>query len=282
MILIKTAIEIYHLTARFRTQGKKLGFVPTMGALHDGHMGLISNSLQQNGATICSIFVNPTQFNDPSDFEKYPISIEKDILLLERSGCDILFLPNVLEVYPTGVGSSAQYDLGQLETVLEGQFRPGHFQGVCQVVDRLLQIIQPNRIYLGQKDFQQCLVVQKMMEGHHPSIEMVTVATKRELNGLAMSSRNLRLSEASRQKAGAIFEALMYIKNNWGKKSVKALIDDAGKQIEQAGFDKIDYIAIVRKADLTAITQWEADTSTLVLVAAFIDGVRLIDNLSLS
>lgn len=273
---------MYNFSSQLRAQGKKLGFVPTMGALHAGHMKLISNSLGQNNTTVCCIFVNPTQFNDSNDFEKYPITIEKDLLQLERSGCDILFLPTVFEIYPSGTSNLVHYELGRLETVLEGKFRPGHFQGVCQVVDRLLEIVNPSRIYMGQKDFQQCLVVQKMLDVRHPNIEMIKVPIQREHNGLAMSSRNIRLSESAKKSALTIFEVLTNIKYNWGKKAVENLIQEASLQIENAGFEKIDYVSIVEAKDLEELVIWDANIPAVALVAAFIDGVRLIDNLSIS
>ena len=197
-----------------RKQGKKYGFVPTMGALHAGHISLINDSKKASDLTVCSIFVNPTQFNDPKDFEKYPITIEKDIAMLEAAGCDILFLPEVAEMYPGGTSTSIHYELGYLETILEGHYRPGHFQGVCMIVHRLLDIVKPDNLYIGQKDYQQSMVIKKLIEltGMKELVDLNISPTLREAGGLAMSSRNMRLTEQERVKATAIYKTLHLIK----------------------------------------------------------------------
>src|SRR5688572_10485824 len=212
MILFKKAAD---LSKWFETQRKNngtLGFVPTMGALHSGHLSLIDRSKKENRITAASIFINPTQFNDPKDFEKYPISIEKDIDLLEKTGCDILFLPSVKEIYPGGTATKKHYDLGFLETVLEGKYRPGHFQGVCMVVERLLNIVQPGNLYLGQKDYQQCMVIKRLSELMTLPITVNICPTLREPGGLAMSSRNMRLGPGEREKAVTIYQCLLLAK----------------------------------------------------------------------
>src|SRR5215212_8351624 len=163
MIIFKTPDALSGHINQQKKSGKKIGFVPTMGALHEGHLSLIGVAKKPNDLTICSIFVNPTQFNNPEDFKLYPVTIEKDIEQLIRAGCDILFLPSVDEMYPAG-HSKKHYPLGRIETILEGYYRPGHFQGVCQIVDRLLDIVRPDNLYLGQKDFQQCMVIRKLLQ----------------------------------------------------------------------------------------------------------------------
>ncbi|HNA16252.1 MAG TPA: pantoate--beta-alanine ligase, partial [Ferruginibacter sp.] len=214
MIIFKKAADIGIFLQQKRQKNPKTGFVPTMGALHQGHISLIESACSENDLVVCSIFVNPTQFNDPKDFQNYPITIENDIDLLEKAGCDALFLPAVEEMYPAGLENKKTYALGYLETVLEGRYRPGHFQGVCQVVHRLLTIVPADRLYLGQKDFQQCMVIRKMIELENLPIETVICPTLRETDGLAMSSRNMRLDKEAREKAVEISRTLLHIKSS--------------------------------------------------------------------
>ena len=264
-----------------KNEQKKTGFVPTMGALHEGHISLIEQSRHETDITACSIFVNPTQFNDPGDFEKYPVALEKDIYLLEKHHTDILFLPSVHEIYPSGSHSSIHYNLGYLENILEGFYRPGHFQGVCQVVDRLLAIMKPHTMWLGQKDYQQYMVIKKMAEDYHPDVTIKTGNTLREANGLAMSSRNMRLTRDAREKAGAIYRALLFIKKNIHVVEIPELKMRASDMIMHSGFAKIDYIEICNSSTLHPVTHVDNDTTLIALAAAFIEGVRLIDNMQL-
>lgn len=281
MILIKEAKRLEDHLSAVRQKGQTIGFVPTMGALHQGHLSLISQCKTASGYTVSSIFVNPTQFNDPGDFEKYPVTIEQDILLLERSGCDVLFLPDIKEIYPNQPNKPVSFDLGYLDAILEGYYRPGHFQGVCQVVSRLLGIIQPDMLFMGQKDYQQCMVVKKLIEITHSKTDLVVCNTSRELSGLAMSSRNMRLSSIEKEKALAIYHTLQWLKTNIKAGPVKKLIEAGKEQISKAGFEKIDYIAIARADNLQLIAEWDGQTPIIALVAAFLNGVRLIDNLVL-
>lgn len=283
MILFKTIEPFREYLEKASLHNKKIGFVPTMGALHPGHLSLVQASKQATDITVCSIFVNPTQFNDPRDFEKYPITIEQDILLLEKQGCDVLFLPSVQEIYPGGTTGGKVYQLGYLETILEGSFRPGHFQGVCQVVERLFTIVQPDLAFFGQKDYQQCMVIRKLLEltGLDKTITIHIIPTLRETSGLAMSSRNMRLSEEDKQRATAIYQALLYIQQHLAKESIPTLIAKTQAQLLQAGFEKIDYVAIANADTLEPVESWNGKTSLVALVAAFLGGVRLIDNLVL-
>ena len=212
MLLFRKSVDLNAYLNEQRRQGISIGFVPTMGALHAGHISLIEQSREEAGITVSSIFVNPTQFNDSKDFEKYPVTTDSDINQLEATGCDVLFLPAVREIYPQGTSHLEHYELGYLETILEGKFRPGHFQGVCQVVERLLKMVQPHFLFLGQKDYQQCMVIKKMMVDLNIKTTLHIVPTQREANGLAMSSRNQRLNENARIKATAIFKALSFVK----------------------------------------------------------------------
>lgn len=281
MILFKTIDELKKYIINKRSADIRIGFVPTMGALHAGHLSLIRASKKDTGLTVCSIFVNPTQFNDPSDYQQYPVTIEQDIRLLEQEGCDVLFLPEVKEIYPNDF-QKKQYELGALETYLEGEYRPGHFQGVCQVVDRLLTIVEPDQLFLGRKDYQQCMVIAELIRqtGKHTTLQIVP--TMRENSGLAMSSRNLRLSEADRAKATAIYQTLQWIKTTIQPGPTEPISANAGKMLMDAGFDKIDYISIAHAQNLEHIEHWDGQTPLVALAAAFLSGVRLIDNISLT
>jgi pantoate--beta-alanine ligase len=255
------------------------GFVPTMGALHEGHISLIRQSLLVSSTTVISIFVNPSQFNDPADFAKYPVTIDKDVRMLAEAGCDILFLPEIGEIYPDGWQHSAQYDLDSLETLLEGYYRPGHFQGVCQVVHRLLDIVQPTSIFMGQKDFQQCMVVQKLIELKNLRVQLHTCPTLREDDGLAMSSRNMRLSEQQRKIAAAIYREMDRIKRDAEILPLRSLEKRAIENLLLEGFSKVDYVSIAHTATLAPLEKKEPKSEAVVLVAAFLGEVRLIDNL---
>ncbi|OYX95568.1 MAG: pantoate--beta-alanine ligase [Sphingobacteriia bacterium 35-40-5] len=258
----------------------KIGFIPTMGALHKGHISLITNSKSQNLLTVCSIFVNPTQFNDPSDFAKYPQTIESDILALEKAGTDLLFLPNQAQIYPLGTENQPNYDLGNLENLLEGKYRPGHFQGVCQVVDRLLELVQPDKLFLGQKDFQQCMVIQKLLALKQSQTELIICPTLREASGLAMSSRNMRLSIEGRQKAAMIYQVLRNIQTNLlSNATIEELLEEGKSSLLVAGFDSIDYLELVAVQSLEDIPNWEPNIQAVLIIAVYLEGVRLIDNL---
>ena len=282
MIIIKTAQEINQYLLHKRIKNFQIGFVPTMGALHNGHISLIQESKSKTDLTVCSIFVNPTQFNDIIDFEKYPITIENDILMLEKAGCDILFFPSVQEIYPSKSNTEKIYNLGFIETVFEGVYRPGHFNGVCMVVERLLNIVNPHRLFLGQKDYQQCIVIKKLIEIIGVDIDVKICSTHREFNGLAMSSRNRRLKENQLYQASAIYHCFQDIKKNVSKNNFKNIIEQAKTTLLNSGFDKIDYLNFANANSLEPIEKWDDKTPIVILVAAFIGGVRLIDNMRLT
>lgn len=280
MIILKSATEVARFVMEKHKNGAVIGLVPTMGALHQGHISLLEKSKQLSSITVSSIFVNPTQFNNASDFEKYPITIEKDIDMLEAAGCDMLFLPSVIEMYPYGTAKLPNYNLGFLETVLEGKFRPGHFQGVCQVVDRLLNIIQPDLLFLGQKDYQQCMVIGKMKELVKINTQIIICPTLREPNGLAMSSRNLRLTSDEKKKASKIYETLCFIKKEIKPGYLQDLKERARQYLTEEGFE-VDYIEIANSTTLESQESWDGKMQLVVLAAAFINEVRLIDNITL-
>lgn len=281
MILFKSTADIRFFLDEMRKRGNSIGYVPTMGALHKGHISLIVNSKKVNQITVSSIFVNPTQFNNPKDFEKYPLTLESDIDLLEQNGCDVLFLPTVPEMYPNGFNNNKSYNLGYLETVLEGKYRPGHFQGVCQVVDRLLQIVQPHNLYLGQKDYQQCMVIKKMIELVQMNINVIICATLREGDGLAMSSRNMRLNKQEREQAVRISEVLLFIKKEIKAGYIGDLEERAIQYLSAAGF-KVDYVTIAAADTLELLEYWDGSKNIVALAAAYMNEVRLIDNMLLN
>jgi len=251
-----------------------------MGALHQGHISLLEAAKKNCSLVVSSIFVNPTQFNDKADFDNYPVTIESDIDKLERAGCDVLFLPTVTEMYPHGETLNGKYNLGYLETVLEGKYRPGHFQGVCQVVHRLLNIIPANNLYLGQKDYQQCMVIKKMLQLTKINTNVIICPTLREDDGLAMSSRNMRLNETERKKSVAIFEALSFIKKNIVPGDINSLKKQVFLSLVEKGF-KPDYVEIASSNNLSIIDVWDGKIKLVALIAAFNGKIRLIDNLLL-
>ena len=277
MIVIKKIHDLRVVINEYHAAGKRIGFVPTMGALHDGHISLVRRSKQENSICVCSIFINPTQFNNPVDLEKYPVTIEKDIDMLEAGGCDILFLPSVNEMYPPGE-AKREYDLGSLGNILEGEFRPGHFQGVCMIVDKLLAAVTPDTLYLGRKDYQQCMVIQKMMHLREYDTALVLCDTLREENGLAMSSRNMRLSETEKGQALCIFRALSDIKKNINSTDIITLKEQAVVFLENNGF-KVDYAEIADAETLEPLKSYDLKREAVALVAAYLNNVRLIDNI---
>lgn len=281
MILFKQISRLQQALSAARNENKSIGFVPTMGALHEGHLSLIAQSKQENDITVCSIFVNPTQFNDPKDFEKYPVTTAQDILLAEKAGLDLLFMPGVDEMYPNGQQLTRPYELGRIETLLEGAHRPGHFQGVCQVVHHLLSIVQPDGLYMGQKDYQQCMVINRLLDitALKEKIQLKVGATLRETDGLAMSSRNMRLSPQARKQATAIYKTLTEIPEHIKTKSISDAEQEAASFLLQNGFDKVDYIAVADAVTLEPVSKPVPGQPLVVLAAAFIDNVRLIDNL---
>ncbi len=281
MIIFKTIKGINNFLDKYRKEEKIIGYVPTMGALHAGHVSLIENCKGNSDLTVCSIFVNPTQFNDQNDFDNYPQTIEKDIQLLYETGCDVLFLPSAAELYPANEILES-YHLGFLETILEGKYRPGHFQGVCQVVNRLLKIVKPHRLFMGQKDYQQCMVISKLLELTNSTVHLIICPTVREESGLAKSSRNVRLSETDNSKATIIYQALLFAKDHISSIPILEIENKMKADLLQNGFDTIDYIAFCDAGSLTPISEYSSKDNVIVLIAATIKNVRLIDNLILN
>ena len=262
--------------------GKRIGFVPTMGALHQGHLSLLARAKETCSTVVVSIFVNPTQFNEISDFENYPSTLTTDISLLTKAGCDILFTPSVKEMYPEGPEKKNQYSLGYLEDILEGKYRPGHFQGVCQVVDRLLNIVDPDLLFLGEKDFQQCKVIEKLLSitGRESKTKLIISPTIRETDGLAMSSRNQRLSESQRIKSAMIYKCLQQISEDIKLSTLISAKKNAVKFLTDEGFD-VDYVDILDNNTLEYLSYPMESGTMRVLVAAKLGEIRLIDNIML-
>jgi pantoate--beta-alanine ligase len=268
--------------AQKRREGLSCGFVPTMGALHAGHLTLLEHARKDNDLSVCSVYVNPAQFNNPRDLEQYPRDLEQDIHMLEQAGCDLLFCPVDEEMYPQGKEVSLTMDFGPMSRVLEGEFRPGHFSGVGLVVAKLMNIVKPDRAYFGQKDLQQCSIINKLLSDLFFEVELVTVPTVRETSGLAMSSRNRRLSPEGRKVAANLYVALQAV--------AKDLKQDAN--VEQAlhqGLDviaqypeiQLEYLEIVERTHFTVVRQKPDEGELAVCIAAYVEGVRLIDNLLL-
>ncbi|HVK98066.1 MAG TPA: pantoate--beta-alanine ligase [Flavisolibacter sp.] len=278
MVIFKNAQQLSQYISAQKQEGISIGFVPTMGALHDGHLSLLELAVKENNLTVCSIFINPTQFNNADDFKHYPVTIERDIEKLISGGCSILFLPYQEQIYPTSY-EKVVYNIGRLEHILEGAFRPGHFQGVCQAVDQLVNIVMPDVMYLGQKDWQQCMVISKLLELKNKDLKLSILPTIREKDGLAMSSRNVRLNDEQRAIAPKIYQVLQRINQNINNSTIEELIESATKELTDSGFE-VDYIEIVDAKTLEPVTS--LSQPKIALVAARLGAIRLIDNLPLN
>lgn len=264
-----------------KAKGKVVGFVPTMGALHKGHISLIEKCKANSDVTVTSIFVNPTQFDNIEDLVKYPDTTRKDITMLDAKETDILYLPTVEEVYPNGEQPTESYNFGKVTQVAEGASRPGHFDGVAQVVGLLLDYVQPNKLFMGQKDFQQCAVVDQLIDYKKMDIELVRCPTIREPDGLAMSSRNMRLNDAERKSAIILSKALKFVKENFKKDTIENVVTKATKMIDETPHSKTVYIEVRHSKTMEKITDNSITTDAVVLGAANVGPVRLIDNMLL-
>jgi pantoate--beta-alanine ligase len=280
MLIYKSTATLKDGLATIRQNGESIGFVPTMGALHAGHMALIARAHSENDWTVCSIFVNPIQFNNSQDFAKYPRDFEKDIALLVGYPRTILFLPTEADIYPEL--PTLRFDFGLLERVMEGAFRPGHFNGVGIVVAKLFHAVQPSRAYFGQKDLQQCRIVQQMVKDLGFDLELIVCPTSREADGLAMSSRNQRLSPEQRSKAVAIPQALemakdLLIQQKQPIEEVKIAVTNFLKNT----IVRLEYFEIVHSFTLQTLQETDAQKAIALCIAGFVGEVRLIDNIVL-
>ena len=279
MTICYTLMELRSAIDNLKNANKKVGFVPTMGALHQGHLALIKQSAAENEITVCSIFVNPIQFNNPEDLQKYPRTPEKDIRLIENY-CHVLFMPSVEEMYPAEV--IEKYNFGTLETVMEGAFRPGHFNGVAVVVNRLFTMVRPDRAYFGEKDYQQLQIIKAMTKQLQLAVEVVSCPIVREEDGLAMSSRNTRLTEDNRKLAPFIYKTL-----NLGLIKVNEFPLDKVIELIKTEFQnypsfKIEYIEIADESTLQPIRVLNLTQKARIFVAVWLGDIRLIDNLLLN
>lgn len=278
--IIEKASELKEFVNQQKREGHSVGFVPTMGALHKGHLSLVRNASKKTDVVVVSIFVNPTQFNDKSDLEKYPRTLEEDMKKLKSSGVDIVFSPQVKEIYPNGDNEGADINLGGLDAMMEGAFRPGHFKGVAQVVKRLLDIVNPDMLFMGQKDFQQFTIIDFMIKSLNIKTKLVVCPIIRETNGLAMSSRNERLSPETRSLAGIIYKTLKSAKRQIFSKSPETISATAMIKLNSKPFDP-EYFTIVDGFNLTPVKDFDSSKYLVACVAVWADGVRLIDNIIL-
>lgn len=279
MILVKTIHELRHELDTFGNN-ISVGFVPTMGALHKGHLSLVEQAAEENEVVVVSIFVNPTQFNDPTDLERYPRTLETDLKLLKPTGCKLVFAPNANEVYPEP--DLRKFNFGNLENVMEGKHRPGHFNGVAQVVSKLFDMVKPHKAYFGLKDFQQLAIIKSMTKQLQLPVEIVPCAIIREKSGLAMSSRNELLSAEQRENAAIISRTLFKAKELMGQKCVQELSEWVVKEINQNPHLDVEYFDIVDDEQLQTVQSWEEESTKIACVAAFCGKIRLIDNIVLN
>lgn len=262
-----------------KEQGKKIGFVPTMGALHKGHITLVEKAKDENDIVVCSIFVNPIQFNNPDDLVKYPRTLETDLEMLGESGCDLVFTPSEKEMYPEP--DRTIYDFGELDKVMEGRFRPGHFNGVAIVVRRLLEIASADNAYFGEKDFQQLTIIKKMVHDLVLPVKIVPCPIVREPDGLAMSSRNQRLLPEERAVAPLIFNSLQKAADSFSFFTPEGLKQMITEDFEQNPMFRVEYVEIVDMDTLKPMNDWNDSKQVIICVAVFLGQVRLIDNMVL-
>lgn len=277
MKIIYTIRELRECLLPLREAGDSIGFVPTMGALHRGHIALVERCVKENEVCVASIFVNPTQFNDANDLKRYPRTPEADALLLENAGCDYVFAPSVEEMYPEP--DTRTFDFGALEQVMEGAHRPGHFNGVAQIVSKLFDAVMPHRSYFGEKDFQQLAIIRALVKQLGIGVEIVACPIVREESGLAMSSRNTRLSEEGRRKASLISSVLFESRALKAGKTVDELRKWIVDEIESEPLLQVEYVDIVDGNSLQRIADWKDTDYAAACLAVYCEGVRLIDNI---
>lgn len=281
MKICKNRSEIFDVITHLKFKNKTIGFVPTMGALHDGHLSLVMKSKQENDITIVSIFVNPIQFNNPDDLKKYPRTIDADFKLLRDVECDVVFVPEVEDMYPEGQNNTESYDFGALESVMEGAHRPGHFNGVAIVVKRLFDLVPANKAYFGLKDFQQLAIVQQLVSQLKIPITIVPCDIVREKDGLAMSSRNVRLTQEQRKQSVSISKALFMAKEQVAAKTIEEVKKVVVDIINDVPLLKIEYFDIVDAVSLQPVNSWDNTKSIVGCIAVNVGDVRLIDNIIL-
>lgn len=279
MNIFKTKNELQtHLKKHKQT--KNIGFVPTMGALHQGHLSLIKKAKEENDLVVVSVFVNPTQFDNQEDLIKYPKNLEKDIALLKTVNCDVLFTPDVSEIYNTQITADS-FNFGGIESEMEGKFRKGHFDGVGTIVKRLFEIVQPNKAYFGEKDFQQLQIIKKLVAITKLPVTVIPCAIFREEDGLAMSSRNIRLTEEQRKAAPFIYKTLKKAKKKFGTKNAEEVTKWVQKKFKKHPVLELEYFVIADEKSLKQITEKDKNNQARAFIAVYAGNIRLIDNLAL-
>ncbi len=284
MLVFKTkkTLQDWLLKTDFFRLSKTIGFVPTMGALHQGHISLVKQSLLENDLTVVSLFVNPTQFNNKKDFDKYPKTIEEDTNLLKEANCDILYIPDLEDIYPNLDMTISSYTFSGIEKVMEGEFRPGHFNGVATVVKKLFNNVMPTNAYFGEKDYQQLLIIKELVEIEKLPIRIIGMPIFREEDGLAMSSRNIRLTKEFRKEAPLIFKTLQHVKN-WTKEGrfLREIIDEV-KQIFWESKLKLEYFEVRENNSLKLVDELtENNKHYRAFISVYAGEIRLIDNIQL-
>lgn len=279
MIVYRNKADLGIHLEKHREQGKCIGLVPTMGALHPGHASLVEKAVEECDLVVVTIFVNPTQFNDPSDLEHYPRTLDQDLDLLSKLNTDVVFVPAVEEMYPQGE-KERSFDLSPLDSVMEGASRPGHFKGVAQIVTKLFELTAPRRAYFGQKDFQQLAIIRRLTELMQLPLQVIACPIVREKDGLAMSSRNKRLSKEERKLAPYIYEVLQEAREMRHALDPGEIRDLVEQRFDEKEAFELDYFELVDARGLMPVEQWDASVETVGCIAVQLGGVRLIDNLN--
>ena len=277
MRVLNTRNELVNLINNLKKEGKTIGFVPTMGALHEGHLSLVKESKKNSDITVVSVFVNPTQFNDPEDLKRYPRTLEQDVELLKSVNCDIVFAPSVEEIYPEP--DTRKFNFGYLESIMEGAKRPGHFNGVGQVVSRLFDLVAPDKAFFGMKDFQQVVIIKYMVKQLKYNIEIIACPIVREENGLAKSSRNTLLYEDHRKNAPHIYNTLKKARSLASEMGVKEIKEWIVNEINRNPFLDTEYVEIVDDTTLKVTEDWSEPGTKVACVAVYAGKIRLIDNI---
>ncbi len=278
MLIFNKVNELIAHLETIRVINKKIGFVPTMGALHLGHISLVEKAKNENDIVVVSIFVNPTQFNNPEDLKNYPRTPEEDYRLLKENNADIIFSPLADEIYKPGSINKREVQFGKIAEVMEGVYRPGHFEGVVQIVSKLFEIVKPQKAYFGEKDFQQLAVIRLMVRDLEFPVEIIACQTVREKTGIAMSSRNLKLSKEGLKDAVEVYKALFYVKENWNHFQPVELKNKTITMIESSGKLKVEYVEIADEETLQPIQNWDDYKHIRCFAAVYCDKIRLIDN----
>ena len=279
MIIIKTISEIHEYISKIHDH-KTIGFVPTMGSFHEGHISLIKKCVEENKESICSLFVNPKQFNEKEDYENYPCDLKKDIKIISKTKCKVLFAPSKEEIYPQN-NITKEYDFDGIEKILEGERRPGHFYGVGIILEKLFDLIKPYNVYFGEKDFQQCVIVNKLIKQKFKKINLFTCKTIRDQKGLALSSRNRLLSFEEKQASCLIYENLVNAKKNHKKTSIQKIKQDIYEKLNSHELIKVEYVDIRKKNNFEVLKDFSRNDPAIILVAVKVGKIRLIDNITI-